>query len=64
MVVDDSAQAVDGDGDVFVFVGVDTDDDVGAFERDAGHWIVDPFTDGRWSNSLVGREGQDCDGTW
>jgi hypothetical protein len=34
---EEATEAIDGDGDVFVFVGVDPDDDIGAFECNAGH---------------------------
>jgi len=36
-VADAAAKAVEGERDVLVLVSVDRDDDVAAFERDAGH---------------------------
>ena len=36
-IVESAAQPVEGNGDMLVLVGVDADDDIGPFERDAGH---------------------------
>jgi hypothetical protein len=61
--VEPATEAVEGDGDVGVLMGVDTDDDIGAGEREARHGCCS-LQRGRWSSPPAGREGQDCDGTW